>query len=65
MFQPCNTFTGCPDIADCNGTLTQTYSYLGCSVSAQAVRAARRLGRVAALRRAIGKAKAVSRLAAG
>ena len=31
-FQPCNPFVGCPDIANCNGQLTHTYSYLGCPI---------------------------------
>ena len=30
--QPCNPFVGCPDIANCNGQLTRTYSYLGCPI---------------------------------
>jgi len=32
MSQPCNPFVGCPDIANCNGQLTHTYSYLGCPI---------------------------------
>lgn len=66
MSQTCEIFgAGCPDIANCNGTLTHTYTNVGCSVPAQTVRVARQLAGAAALRGAVGKAKAVSRLAAG